>query len=95
MATRTLIKKQGDWELSKIVTLKYFKKGRANMHTETTYCVECVDAEGTPMIGKPNVYWLKSKRVAEKHLKIVTDKNLDALQRCNAIDSLYNKVVGE
>lgn len=62
------LKTYGQWQLNKYAKLKYFKNGRANMHVETTYCIEH-SSRFTLCCNDPNrietgSFWIKTKREA-------------------------------
>lgn len=65
------LKTNGYWELNKYSTLKYFKNGKANMHVETSYCIEFNNSKyyedhGTDLDVSTGVFWIKTLRDANK-----------------------------
>jgi len=70
----TTLKQYGYWKLNKYVELRYFKNGRANMHTRTTYCVEFDNADyyadhGIDLDVVTGSFWMTRKSEAEQVFK--------------------------
>lgn len=49
----TTLKIYGNWRLTQCSTLKYFKKGRANMHMSTVYHIEYDNVGVWTAMGRP------------------------------------------
>lgn len=78
------------FNLIKVVETKYFKNGKANLHCKVSYHVEYQDYGTNHPQCLLNRYWFSSMVKAIRYLKIVSNPNLDALQRSNAIDHFNN-----
>jgi hypothetical protein len=74
------LKQHGYWELNKYTELRYFKNGRANMHTRITYCIEFANAEyyedhGVDLDITSGSFWITTKREAEQVFRNLIKKH--------------------
>jgi hypothetical protein len=82
-----------DWELTKLVTTKYFKNGKPNLHCEVTYSVSIVDQsivqEGSPINLKQR-FWMKNKSEATKYFKALLKEALTVERTgINALNRIF------